>query len=194
MKKIITILFILFAVQAFAGNLDNLAAIKSFTADFEQENTYEGVESFVSKGKVYVERGYKAVWDYEEPDEYYILEEGGVLYYSAELKQAIYYHIDPADANDPSALLLGILLDGSTITERFNATEKGNDIILVPKEYIGIDSVILTMDGNKPVSMTSSDNAGASIVIKFSKISVNKKLDRKVFERQLPAGTDYFEQ
>ena len=170
--------------------LDKFMAMKTFEADFTQENYYPGIDKFSHKGKVYVERGYKALWDYA--DEFYLLESGSILHYSAEMKQAMKIAVDMEKTDDPATMLLGLLLRNTSIKDAFEVVESDSLIVLMPKTNMGIKSVELGLKNGKLESLRSIDASGGSISIQFTNIKQDGKINRKVFEKTLPEGTEIF--
>ncbi|MDR2869270.1 MAG: outer-membrane lipoprotein carrier protein LolA [Deferribacteraceae bacterium] len=205
MKKFLVLFVILlFSSIAFAQDaaqddpklpmLSAFMKINSLEADFVQENYYPGVDSYSYKGKVYIKRGYKAIWDYEEPDEYYLLESGSVTHYSAELKQAVKMYVDMSRFEDPSVMLLGLMLNVRNVTDTFDVVEEGSLITLTPKNKMGLENIQIVVKNGQFSEISSADASGNRINIKFSNIKQNKAINDSVFLRALPQGTAFIEQ
>jgi outer membrane lipoprotein carrier protein len=198
MKKLLffVLIFNMAIGSAFAAGslLDSFLAMKTFEADFVQENYYPGVDSFSYKGKVYMQRGNKALWDYTEPDEFYLLEAGSIMHYSAELKQAVKMKVDMSRIDDPAAVLLGILLNVRSIPDTFSVKEAGNIVTLTPTKDIGLKAIIIEITNGKLTSLSSADNSGNKISIKFLNVKQDAAIDTKVFAKTFPKGTSVIEQ
>ncbi len=174
--------------------LDAFLKLKTLSAEFMQENYYPGLDNFTHKGKVYIQRPEKALWDYESPTEYYLLEPEKVTHYSESLKQLIRMKVNSKNSSDATGLLLGIFLDSSKVKDQFSITEKGNTVTLVPKSKLGLENIVITMNKNTIERVYSKDDAGNTVTIKFSNVKQDQPLDPSVFQKPLPEGTQIFEQ
>ncbi len=196
-KAYIIVLMVFSAFSAFAADeskLDKFVNLKTLTADFVQTNHYAGLDEFSREGKVYVVRPERALWDYAEPREFYLLRPGRVSHYSEELEQLINIKVDPSRADDPSGLILSIFLDGSMVHSRFKVEEKGNEVLLTPRGAIGVERVTLAFDGDVIKSVYSADTEGNSILIEFSNVVTGKDVPMSVFDKTLPPDTSVYEQ
>ncbi|MDR0454607.1 MAG: outer-membrane lipoprotein carrier protein LolA [Deferribacteraceae bacterium] len=202
MRKLFITIFLItqFTASALAADknttpqLDTFLKLKTFYAEFVQENYYPGMDNFTYKGKVYIIRSEKALWDYENPVEYYLLEPGKITHYSQSLKQLIKIKTDNRSASDPTGILLGIFLDSSKIKEQFSISEKGNTITLVPHSGLGLENIVITMNKNIVEEVFSKDSAGSTITVKFSNVKQNQSINSSLFQKNLPEGTEIFEQ
>ena len=201
-KFFITIIFLTLPVftavaetnKSNSPQLDAFLNLKTLSAEFTQENYYPGVDNFSHKGKVYIVRPEIALWDYENPVEYYLMEPGKITHYSKSLKQLIKMNVDSNNSSDPTGLLLGIFLDSSKVKEQFRVSEKDNTITLVPYSKLGLESIIITMNKNVVEQVYSKDEAGNAITIRFSKVKQNIPLEPSLFQKSLPEETHIFEQ
>lgn len=197
MKKLLSAIFIFCASFVYASDtplLDHFMGLETLTADFVQENQYAGIDSYTHNGKLYMVRPEKALWDYKDPVEFYLLTPGEILQYSAELKQAVKVHVDTTRDGDLSGLLMSIFLNSSDITTSFKVSEDDNNITLVPKRNIGVKKVIITMEKGRLKSVYAEDSGENTVNIKFNKVVENKSVNMKVFDKKLPDETEFFVQ
>lgn len=176
------------------SQFETFTAIETMSASFIQTNYYAGLDNYTREGKVYVVRPEKALWDYESPAEYYLLEKNAIYHYSEELEQLIKLNVNPNNMDDPTAILLGIFLDSATIKNRFHVEEKPDQITLTPKNNIGMNNIIITMKGDTLKSISSQDTSGNSILIDFTGVVTGKPVPEKIFEKSVPEGTSFYEQ
>ena len=201
-KSFIILFFFLFLIISTAPaadksatpKLDAFLKLKTLSAEFTQDNYYPGLDNFTHKGKVYIMRPEKALWDYENPVEYFLLEPGKITHYSESLKQIIKMKIDGKNSSDPTGLLLSIFLDSSIVKEQFKVSEKGSTITLVPLSGLELENITIVMNGNIIEQINSKDISGNTVAIKFSKVKQDQSLDPSVFQKPLPEGIHIFEQ
>ncbi|MDR2883750.1 MAG: outer-membrane lipoprotein carrier protein LolA [Deferribacteraceae bacterium] len=201
MKKLLILLTILFAIQAYASDTPQLDAFlkhKSFSADFTQLNQYPGLDNFTYTGHAYIVRPKEALWDYENPREYYLMRPDGIEHYSESLKQILRVKVDVANSNDTTALLLSIFLDGSNVKKHFtvkeNTVDKLTTISLSPVKKGTVGDIELQIQGGLIKSVASKDATGSAIKIEFTNVQQGKKIDAKVFTPAVPADTQIIDQ
>ncbi len=198
MKKIISTALLLFVAFTAYGaeetRFDKFLTANTLTASFTQTNHYEGIDDYSLQGKVYVSRPERALWDYSEPVEYYLLRSGRISHYSAELEQLVNIKVDSSKADEPSSVILGIFLDSSTVRKRFNIKDDGDIVELTPKNDIGVKSVIIKFDKDRLKSVYSIDDDGNSILIEFRDVVMGGAIPKSVFDKTVPPGTSVYEQ
>lgn len=196
MKKIFIMITILFITAgAYAATVDEILAsfskLESYKANFKQVTEIEtfGKDEYI--GVIYVVNRYKALWDYSYPyRQYYLFSEGGVDYYDSEMKQLIRQKNTEGNQN----AITRLMLDTGNIRQNFHVTmEQEGVLTLVPVTDIGVRIINIETDGTRINKVTSIDPTGNKTEVTFSSIELNAKIDEKVFEPRIPAGTEIFE-
>ncbi len=197
MKKLFILFFIMLSVNCFAAGakkttlLENLSSIKTFSAEFKQVNTLKDFGDDEYTGKVYIKMKEKALWDYEEPySSWYLITEKNVDYYDEINNQLV-----KMDANNMKEhILLQVLMDFQKIKSTFNVTEKNSMLIMKPKTNTGIIYINILFNKNVIEKLQSKDNNGNTTEIIFSKVSIDKNLNDKIFNKKIPKDTNIIKQ
>jgi outer membrane lipoprotein-sorting protein len=194
MRTLYILLTVFLTLPAFAQESAFQTFLKARTmqADFTQENHYPGIDNYTNSGKVYLVRPEQALWDYQTPEEFYLITPKEILHYNAELNQAVKMQVS-ADGDDLSGLLLGIFVNDAGISNDFEVDDQGETVILTPKKNVGVENIVIKM-GKSIESIYTIDFSGNSVLISFQNIVLDKPVDGKIFDKTLPEGTEYFEQ
>jgi outer membrane lipoprotein-sorting protein len=173
--------------------LDSFLRHTTFSAEFTQDNYYPGLDNFTLKGKVYIVRPEKAIWDYETPREYYLMRLDSVAHYNESLKQLINVNVNISDVEDPTAMLLSIFLDGANVRKFFNVKETTTSgvtmVHMTPLLDTTLEVVELRLRSDRLENVFSRDNSGSTISINFTKVQQGIPIDPKVFTPTLPIDT-----
>lgn len=188
--------------MAFA-NVDNatknfnklLSNTKSMTANFSQ-TTKAGGKSTTFNGVMAVQRQNQFRWETKSPAEQLIVANGSTMWiYDKDLKQATKQSVANQFGDTPALLLSG---DAEQIAKNFSITQPNtakNYYVLKPKGgNANFSDLSISFNGGKPVMMVLNDNLGQTTSIKFSNISMNKKIPASQFSFTPPQGTDVIDQ
>lgn len=177
-------------------NLNKLLTnTKSMTANFSQ-TTQAGGRSKNFSGSMAVQRGNQFRWETKSPTEQLIVANGGTLWvYDKDLKQATKQSTANQVGDTPALLLSG---DPNQIARNFSISQPNpakNYYVLQPKSAnANFKNLSISFNGGRPVMMVLNDNLGQTTSIKFSNISMNKKIASSRFNFTPPAGTDVINQ
>jgi len=195
MKKIsvILIIYIFITAVAFAQSasdvLGSLKSIKSYTADFVQTTEIEGFGEDEYSGKLYIMSGEKAFWDYEKPyRQFYLFDKSTMSYYDSETKQMIVQKLDPA-----TNVFMRLMLSPADIEKDFHAELSGGELLLTPKKDIGIAAIVFVIKNGMVTGIKTKDQNGNNTSIELKNIVSGEKLDAKIFEPEIPEGTEVFQ-
>lgn len=177
------------------SNLNKLLSnTKSMTANFEQ-TTKAGSRSTVYRGNMAVQRGNQFRWNITTPAKQLIVVNGSTMWtHDPDLKQATKQSVANQVGDTPAVLLSG---DPSQIVRKFNISQPNpakNYYVLTPKSNSEFKDLSISFNGGRPVMMVLNDNLGQTTSIKFSNISMNKKINASQFNFTPPAGTDVINQ
>lgn len=179
-----------------ATNLNKLLTnTKSMSANFEQ-TTQSGGRSTVYRGSMAVQRGNQFRWNITSPAKQLIVVNGDTMWtHDPDLKQATKQSVKNQVGETPAVLLSG---DPAQIARSFNINQPNptkNYYLLTPKSGSSeFRDLSISFNGGKPVMMVLNDNLGQTTSIKFSNISLNKKISASQFSFTPPAGTDVINQ
>lgn len=188
-----------FSMSAFANpanNLNNLLKnTQSMTANFSQTTKSSGKSQSFS-GTMAVERGNKFRWDTKSPSEQLIVANGSTMWvYDKDLGQATKQSVNNQMGDAPALLLSG---DPAKITSNFTVSQPAtgkNYYVLKPKSSsANFKDLSISFNGGKPVMMVLNDNIGQTTTIKFTNISMNKKIPASQFSFTPPKGVDVISQ
>lgn len=225
MKKLFTILIATFApLILFAATneiakkdaekvLETFYKTKTISANFTQRNiipTSSGAKfnapelatknNFIEdifSGKVYIEIGKNALWDYLSPyKSWYMLDETSISQYDEINNQYIKYNGDEAREN----VLLQIAILPSSIGKNFavgsaKKKEGGSlEIELLPKKDFGLEKILLTLTKNGIIEkLESKDKASSTTIITFTNMQVDVALPKNIFKKDIPKNATRFE-
>lgn len=178
-----------------AKNLNKLLTnIQSMTADFNQTTKVGGKDTVLS-GKATLQRQNQFRWETKAPAEQLIVANGSTLWiYDKDLQQATKQTVANQVGDTPALLLSG---DPSQINKSFFVSQPNaskNYYVLTPKTATNFKDLSLSFNGGKPVMVVLNDAVGQTTVIKFSNISMNKKIAASQFSFTPPAGVDIINQ
>ena len=171
-----------------------VAAVQSFTADFEQtlfDPDGEQIESETSSGRFSLLRPDRFLWHYDTPFEQIIVADGESLWvYDVELEQVTRAPLSDL-ADSPAMLLSG----EGTVGDRYRVTSAPSSderrwIELAPvddRDGDFISAKIAFLDG-APSALELLDGIGSLTRIEFAEVAVNASLSESDFEFVPPAG------
>ena len=179
------------ALQRFVEKVDTLSA------QFEQvQKDEKGDVTQKSSGKLWLSRPGKFKWAYEKPYVQLMVCNGAKLWlYDPDLAQVT---VRPAGASlqgTPAQLLT----DRVALEKQFRVEDLGRDgkaqkLRLTPRATESdFKSVQLWLADGVPQRMQFFDPLGGSSEVSFSQIRVNDKLDARLFEFEVPKGTEVIE-
>lgn len=180
-----------------ANNLNNLLKnTQSMTANFVQ-TTKAGNKTQNFSGSMALERnGSKFRWDTKSPAEQLIVASGGTMWvYDKDLQQALKQSTSNQVGDTPALLLSG---DPTQINRHFKVSQPNagkNYYVLKPiSNSANFKDLSISFNGGKPVMMVLNDNLGQTTTIKFTNISINKKIPASQFSFTPPKGVDVISQ
>jgi outer membrane lipoprotein carrier protein len=196
MKKIVIMLSVFFiSISAYSATIDEILTsfsnLESYKANFQQVTEIEpfGKDEYV--GVIYVVNKYKALWDYSYPyRQFYLFSQDGVDFYDSEMKQLVRQKNSEGNQN----AITRLMLDTGNIRKNFHVTMPEPGVLaLVPTTDIGVRLIKIETDGTRINKVISQDPAGNKTEVTFTSIELNTKIDTKVFDPKIPAGTEVFE-
>ncbi len=188
MKKLLIIIMIFTSFTVFAADkktslLNTLAAVNTFSADFDQINNLKDFGDDVYAGSVYIKMKEKALWDYKEPyKSWYLVTKDVVDYYDEINNQLV--KMDAKELKEHA--LLQVLMDFQKLKSTFNVTEKKDMLVLKPKTNTGIIYINIVFKDGIISELQSKDNTGNTTSITFSKVKIDKNISDSTFKKKVP--------
>lgn len=172
-----------------------LSGTTSMTANFSQ-TTKMGKKTHTYSGSMAVQRQNQLRWQTKSPVEQLVVVNGGTMWvYDKDLQQAIKQSSANQVGDTPALLLSG---DPAKIANSFNVAQPDstkNYFKLTPKSNnAGFGELYISFNGGKPVQMIIVDLAGQQTTVKFSNISLNKKISNAQFSFAPPKGVTVINQ
>ncbi|WP_227712702.1 outer membrane lipoprotein chaperone LolA [Moraxella bovoculi] len=177
-------------------NLNRLLSnTQSMTANFSQ-TTKAGKKTNKFSGTMAVQRQNQFRWETKSPAEQLIVANGSTMWvYDKDLSQAIKQSTSNQVGDTPALLLSG---DPVKIANNFNVSQPNstkNYFKLTPKGgNAGFNELYISFNGGKPVLMVLNDAMGQRTDIRFSNISLNKKINASQFSFTPPRGVEVINQ
>lgn len=177
-------------------NLNRLLSnTQSMTANFSQA-TKAGKKTNKFSGTMAVQRQNQFRWETKFPAEQLIVANGSTMWvYDKDLSQAIKQSTSNQVGDTPALLLSG---DPVKIANNFNVSQPNsakNYFKLTPKGgNAGFNELYISFNGGKPVLMVLNDAMGQRTDIRFSNISLNKKINASQFSFTPPRGVEVINQ
>lgn len=197
MKKILTLLFTLVCLTAFAADKDNtdymkqLSAVKSLSAEFKQINNLKDYGEDIYTGKVYINMKEKALWDYIEPySSWYLITNETIDHYDEINNQLV--KMKAKDYKEYA--LLQVLMDFSQLSKSFSSEQKEDILYLKPKSDVGLAYINIIFKNNVISEIKSKDNAGNLTTITLNNVVIDKKISDSSFKKKLPDDVNVFNQ
>lgn len=196
MKKLFIILFIFTSLSVFAADknsdlVDQLAGIKTLSAEFKQVNTLKDFGDDEYTGKVSIKMGEIALWDYKEPyNSWYLITKNSVKYFDEINNQLV--EMDAKELKEYA--LLQVLMDFKKLSSTFDITSKKGMLILKPKQDTGVEYINILFKDNQINQLQSKDNTGNTTTITFSKMTIDKSISDSTFKKKLPKDVTVIKQ
>lgn len=196
MKKLFIILFIFTSLSVFAADknsdlVDQLAGIKTLSAEFKQVNTLKDFGDDEYTGKVSIKMGEIALWDYKEPyNSWYLITKNSVKYFDEINNQLV--EMDAKELKEYA--LLQVLMDFKKLSSTFDITSKKDMLILKPKQDTGVEYINILFKDNQINQLQSKDNTGNTTTIIFSKMTIDKSISDSTFKKKLPKDVTVIKQ
>lgn len=196
MKKLFIILFIFTSLSVFAADknsdlVDQLAGIKTLSAEFKQVNTLKDFGDDEYTGKVSIKMGEIALWDYKEPyNSWYLITKNNVKYFDEINNQLV--EMDAKELKEYA--LLQVLMDFKKLSSTFDITSKKDMLILKPKQDTGVEYINILFKDNQINQLQSKDNTGNTTTITFSKMTIDKSISDSTFKKKLPKDVTVIKQ
>jgi outer membrane lipoprotein carrier protein len=194
MKKItyiITILMICTSAFALTAKdvLENLQSLKSYTADFVQYTEIEGFGEDEYKGKLHIEIGNKALWDYSEPyRQFYLFDMSTMHYYDSDTRQLVIQSLTPANN-----VFMRLMLNPKGIEQDFSVSlEKEDNLVMTPKNDIGIDRIVFIIKNRIISGIITKDQNGNNTRVELKNIRLDADIPESIFSPEVPKGTEVF--
>lgn len=172
-----------------------LGNVKSMSANFSQK-TRAGNKTSNFSGTMSVQRPNQFRWETKSPAEQLIAANGSTLWiYDKDLQQVTKQSVNNQVGETPALLLSG---DVNQINRSFSVSQpysNKNYFVLTPKSAnANFKNVSISFNGGRPVMMVLNDNLGQETSIRFSNITMNKKIAASQFDFKPPAGVDVISQ
>ena len=170
------------------------AALKTFSADFEQQVIGEQGERLqTARGHMWISRPGKFRWDYTEPDTQMLLGDGRRVWnYDPELEQVIVKPLDSVLDATPAMLLSG----NADLDKLFTIAAQGEQegkawFTLVPRDRDDVVShVRMVFAGSELSGLEFTDRMGQITQVRFTGVNRNHSLDAGLFDFSPPPGVD----
>lgn len=178
-------------------NLNKLLGnTKSMTANFTQTTQSGKGKTSTFSGTMSVQRQNQFRWETKSPAEQLIVANGNTLWiYDKDLQQATKQSVANQVGETPALLLSG---DVAQIMKNFSVSQpnaKKNYYVLTPKSAnANFKNLSISFNGGRPVMMTLNDSIGQTTTIRFSGITMNKRIAASQFEFTPPKGVDVIAQ
>lgn len=171
--------------------LNKLGRIDSLEADFKQATEIKGFGKDYYKGKVYLERGKRVLWDYNNPyEQYYLFTDTMMEYYDSSTEQLIR---QKASASGGNNIVFRLLVDITSIKDSFDIEKKGENLFrLDPLSDVGLKFLEITFGDKYIDKIYSLDNKGNYTTITFSNVKINTTIPESVFNPEVPLNTEVF--
>ncbi len=177
-------------------NLNRLLSnVRSMTANFSQE-TVAGRKTTKFSGNMSVQRQNQFRWETKSPSDQLIVANGNTLWvYDKDLKQVTRQSTANQVGDTPALLLSG---DPAQISRNFKVSQPNatrNYYVLTPKSSnANFRNLSISFNQGRPVMMVLNDAIGQTTSIRFSNISLNKRIAASQFSFTPPAGVDVINQ
>jgi len=196
MKKMLftyILLLVFAAMNVYAATaqdiIKSLEKLKSYSADFVQTTEIEGFGEDSYSGKLYILSGKKAFWDYSKPyRQFYLFDTDTMKYYDSETRQLIIQKLTPANN-----IFMRLMLNPSDIEKDFNVSLSGSELVLMPKQEIGVGTITFIVEGGLVKGIKTVDQSGNNTTIEMKNIASDKAIPADIFEPVIPEGTEVFE-
>ncbi|PLX66739.1 MAG: hypothetical protein C0603_11090 [Denitrovibrio sp.] len=194
-KKLIiyVTLSILLTANAYAVSakdiIKQLDTIKSYTANFTQFTEIEGFGEDEYSGKMYINSGEKAYWNYEKPyRQFYLFDTNTMKYYDSDTRQLVVQTLTPA-----TNVFMRLMLNPADIENDFDVKLKGNELILTPRNDLGVETISFIVVDGLVKGIRTKDQNGNNTRIEMSNVVSGEKLRDDIFDPEIPEGTEIFE-
>jgi len=176
-----------------------LQGLQSLRGGFEQTVLdQDGRRAQEAAGRMEVARGNRFYWKTERPYEQLAVSDGETVWvYDADLEQVVVRPLNDNLSETPALLFGG---NPSAVGDAFRVEEKdrnGDNITyrLKPRSSDPLfETLDVTFDGQRPVSMRLEDALGQKTVIDFRDLTLNQAPQAGRFDFQPPEGTDVIRQ
>ena len=197
MRRLFSILLLVFPVAAWAASVEELKSLLQQTstakARFAQMVLDRNMKQLQqATGTMQFSRPGKFRWEYDKPYEQTIVGDGTrVWIYDKDLNQVTVRKLDKALGSSPAALLAGTDIDKSYALKSAGAQDGLDWIEAVPRtKDTSFEKVRLGFGKSGLEAMELRDQFGQITVIKFSAIERNAKLAPEAFRFTPPKGAD----
>jgi outer membrane lipoprotein carrier protein len=192
--KVLGFIFMLIAPTIWAHPLQNYVnQLKTFEASFTQVIPEgDGFSYNTSSGKFSLQRPGNLFWQYQKPEGQTIIVERGKLWvYDSDLEQLTVRNVSEVERDIP----LNWLLFEEPIEKRFTIRkvgQRGTQVFysLEPKFVTYFQSVEVVLDNNQMTEVHMYESMDTVTKVRFSDIRENRPLSQKLFEIDVPEGTD----
>lgn len=204
-------------INSFKEIINNL---KTLSGNFKQYNVTNNKQNFESSGKVFISKPNKFRWDITNPNNQILASDGKkIINYDIDLEQVSIKSIKNTDKNIPIFILSGDFSDieknykVSLVNDNFNSSSNNSEVSKKLKNKIETYELVPLESSNKKEPKNNSNDQNISAVkmsfsgkilnaisiysnkklitlIKFSKVSLNKKIDEKKFKIFIPKNVE----
>ncbi|NOX09428.1 MAG: outer membrane lipoprotein chaperone LolA [Gammaproteobacteria bacterium] len=169
--------------------------LKTFQAEFIQIQFDEyGEVSQRSEGELWVQRPGRFRWDYKQPFAQMMLgKEGSFWLYDEDLEQLTIRKIDQAMASSPLLMLssdVAIEQLFKIVSIRHEGAYHWYELIARSAEASFETFRMALDDAGNLIEMELVDGMSQRILVSFSDVQINRAIDSKVFDFEVPAGVD----
>ncbi|WP_252106716.1 MULTISPECIES: outer membrane lipoprotein chaperone LolA [unclassified Halomonas] len=173
---------------------ERLEPLESYQASFEQMISGSGGERLQdARGEMWLSRPGMLRWEVEAPYAQVVVSDGNEVYlYDPDLEQVTVQAMDNRVSHTPALLLSGSAYDLTENFDVFYAQEGSEDVFtLVPTSNETLfEELSMVFEGETLSELMMTDSTGQRTLITFDDIVQNGRVDRSLFDFEIPEGTD----
>ena len=170
--------------------IETLEDYQTFSAVFALESIDENLQPIAEQtGGVYFVRPDLFAWNIDPPDEQVgVVDAGTVTLYDATIEQVSYMYLEDLSGTE----VFKILMDPRLLRNPDYSVVKGEDSFLI-RSSSNQDlptQIEVKFTGNVMSGIRVHDHLGGRTDFSFNDVILNERIDRRVFEIEIPEGTD----
>ncbi|MCP1313589.1 MULTISPECIES: outer membrane lipoprotein chaperone LolA [unclassified Halomonas] len=173
---------------------ERLEPLETYQARFEQQITGSGGERLQdARGEMWLSRPGMLRWEVEAPYSQIVVSNGSDVYlYDPDLEQVTVQAMDNRVSHTPALLLSGSARDLTNNYDVFHEQQGGEDTFtLIPTSTDTLfEELSMVFEGETLTELLMTDSTGQRTAITFNGVTQNGRIDRGLFDFEIPEGTD----
>ncbi|WP_447555755.1 outer membrane lipoprotein chaperone LolA [Vreelandella sp. EE22] len=173
---------------------ERLEPLENYQAAFDQQITGSGGERLQdARGEMWLSRPGMLRWEVEAPYSQIVVSDGDEVYlYDPDLEQVTVQAMDNRVSHTPALLLSGSAYDLTENFDVFYAQEGRGDVFtLIPTSNDTLfEELSMVFEGETLSELMMTDSTGQRTMITFDDVVQNGRIDRSIFDFEIPDGTD----